>query len=80
METSLHGDDFLASEHAADDVALVTYRGGDGETGNVAVGDDYGVLDLLAELAEAAAEHDSDGGFEVACALPDMGCRGFDVV
>ena len=62
MDAALHGDHGLAAEGADDEIPLVADGRGDRETGDVLVGDDERVRDLVGELAEAAAEHDADFG------------------
>ena len=50
----------LPAEGADDEVPLVADGRGYGKSGKVAVRDDEGVLDLVGQLAEAAAEDDAD--------------------
>ena len=62
VDAALHGDDGLAAEGADDEIPLVADGRGDRETGDVLVGDDERVRDLVGQLAEAAAQHDADFG------------------
>ena len=60
VDAALHRDDALPAELSDDEVAFVADGGGHGEAGNVLVGDDERLLDLVGQLAEAASQHDTD--------------------
>ena len=62
VDAALHRDHALPAEGADDEVPLVADGRGHGESGEFAVGDDEGVLDLVGQHAEAAAEDDADHG------------------
>ena len=61
------------TECSDDEVPFVADGCGGFEMGNVAVGDYQRILNLLAQLAEAAAQHDGYGGHWVAAAGDGIG-------
>ena len=73
MDASFHGHDRLAAQSANDEVAFMADGGGHGEAGNLGVGDDERIFDLVGELAETAAEDDAD--FRLASLQEDRGHR-----
>ena len=78
VEAAAHDEHGGAVEGAEDEGAAVALHGGDGEVGNVLIGDFLAVLDFLHEAAEAGAEHDGGLGafgdilFDEACAFFDF--------
>ena len=60
VDAALHRDHAFPAEGADDEVPLVADGRGHGEAGEFAVRDDEGILDLVGQLAEAAAEDDAD--------------------
>ena len=74
MEAALHGHDGTAAQSADDEVALMAYGRGCHEVGYVAVGDDEWGGNHVAELTEAAAEHD-DGLRHLFAGLADAACK-----
>ena len=60
VDAALHRDHAFPAEGADDEVPLVADGRGHGESGEFVVGDDEGVLDLVGQHAEAAAEDDAD--------------------
>jgi hypothetical protein len=58
MQPPLHQRDAAPVEIADDQLAGVARRGGDRETGDLAIGDRRGARGLVGELAEARAEDD----------------------
>ena len=59
METALHSHYGLASEFAADEIALVTYSGGNRESRNLGIWNDCGILNLVRQFAKPAPQYNA---------------------
>ena len=77
VEAAAHDEDGGAVEGAEDEGAAMSLYGGDGEVGDVFIGDFLTVLDFFYETAESGAEHDGDLG-TVGDVLFDEACAFFD--
>ena len=62
VHSALHDRDALAAKRSEDEAALVSRRGGGVEVRNVGIAHKDGIFDLIAEKAEAAAEHEQHLG------------------
>ncbi len=60
VEAALHGYDLLPAEIAYHEAGFVSDGSADGETWDFVVGDYRGILDLISERTESAAEDHSD--------------------
>ncbi len=58
VETTCLCQDHASTEPAEDELALVALDGGNGESGDVAVGEPGGIREMVREITEPAAEHD----------------------
>ena len=59
MKTALHSHYGLASEFAADEIALVTYSGGNRESRNLGIWNDCGILNLVRQFAKPAPQYNA---------------------
>ena len=59
MDAPLHGDDHFPAQGAHDEVSFMPCCGGNGETGQLPVGDDDGVLNMVCQTAQAAAQNNA---------------------
>ena len=75
VEAATLGEDIATGELAEDEFALVAVDGGDGEAGDVAVGEAGWAVEMVGEVAEAAAEDDERGGLAGAEKIADGGVQ-----
>ena len=75
MNTALHHDGGLAADLSDEKIAFVADRRGDGESGNILVGDHNRILYGVGQLPQTASEDDAYSGLQVADLLLDVvGC------
>ena len=62
MDAPLHGDDRFAGQRAHNEIAFVADGRAHREAGNILIGDNQRILDLVGQLAQAASQDNAHQG------------------